>query len=339
MKTISLLSATILVVNGVISAQSPAAAPAAPKPVEAPVKPVEVKPPGAATTPADSAKPDAAKPAEVKPDITKPLAPTAPMQPSATPAPIPAVPAADKEKLPPVPSVTPVKPAEPELDEETKKQIEAAKQKILKEKAEREEAERKIPEEAAKKQEREKTFFGGMMANSKFYAGLNGGYVLSLNNIHSAGFGFGGFAQYQAYEHYGLRVGVETGQYSAKNYKLKSADYTLTLSDTGALGYLAINPALQYTLPAWLPVELSVALGVSIYSVKGGTYSFKSTVSPYFLITALYPIFSRLHVGVAFDGIIASTSQIQSDGVAYALDNSEVLTRLAAQVVVRYQVF
>ncbi len=338
MKTISLLSAIILVLNGVISAQSPAA----PKPVEAPIRPVEAKPPTSTTSPAESAKPDAAKPAETKPDMPKPSAPVPPLPPSTNPAPMPVAPPAtdkDKDKLPPVPSVTPAKPAEPELDEETKKQIEAAMQKILKEKAEREEIERKAREEAAKKQEREKTFFGGLMANSKFYAGLNGGYVLSLNNIHSAGFGFGGFAQYQAYEHYGLRIGVETGQYSAKNYKLKSADYTLTLSDTGALGYLAINPALQYTLPAWLPVELSVALGVSIYGVKGGTYSFKSTVSPYFLITALYPIFSQLHVGLAFDGIIASTSQIQSDGTAYVLDSSEGLTRLAAQLVVRYQVF
>lgn len=336
MNNIRIIGVAIFAINGALLAQSSVNAPTVPKSTETPVKPVETKQPATAS-PANALKPDSKNSAEPKPEITKPeTAPPPVLQPGTTPVTPSTI---EREKTANPPTVTPAKPAEPELDEETKKQIEAAKQKILKEKAEREETERKAREELAKKQEREKTFFGGLMANSKFYGGLNGGYVLSLNNVHSAGFGFGGFAQYQVYEHYGMRVGVETGQYAAKNYKLKSADYTLTLSDTGALGYLAINPALQYTLPAWLPVELSVALGVSIYSVKGGTYSFKSTVSPYFLFTALYPIFSRLHVGLALDGIIANTSQIQSDGVAYALDSSEGLTRVAAQVVVRYQVF
>jgi hypothetical protein len=131
------------------------------------------------------------------PSETKPAAP-----PDTPPQPVETEP-----KLPTQPPVAPAdtaRPPEPELDEETKKQIEAAKQKILKEKAEREEAQRRAKENG------KKSFLGSLLESSRLFGGINGGLGLSANSIHGLGVGFGGFVEYRLLEHYGFVLGLET---------------------------------------------------------------------------------------------------------------------------------
>jgi len=275
----------------------------------------------AATPVAPAVKPESAPPPATTPPPVKPADNTQP-----------------SELKPASPPIPPIKKDEPELDPATKRLIEEAKQKILREKAEREALEKKAQqEEAERKKEAEKSIFLKLYENSGLYTGIAGGLGLSLNNIHSTGYGMGATVDYLAFKHYGLHLGVETGQFPTNTVKLQSGDTTLAISNGGTFGYLAFDFAALYAFPRIFQIEAAFGVGVTIYQLSGGNYDFGKIFSPKILISAYHEIFPHLQVGLILNGMLSSTSQMQVNGTSYSLDTSAGLSTMSIQLAVRYR--
>jgi hypothetical protein len=299
----------------------PAPAPAPVKaPVAEPVKPVEKPAQPAAEIPSKPATPvTPASPADVKP-------PSEPLKPGT-----------DAGK----PATIEPKKEEPELDPETKRLIEEAKQKILREKAEKEAAEKRAAEEAARKKEAEKSFFGYLAANSKLRAGATAGLGLSLNNIHATGFAGGITVDYLAFEHYGFHFGTATGQFSAKSAKLTSGNggTTFNIPEDGTFGFLAFDFAAVYTFPRIAGFEPAAGLGISLYQLQGGNYSFGALVAPLGMASVYYNVLERLQVGVVWKITVPTANKLKTGNTDYDLDTTTGLTTMSLQLAVRYSLF
>lgn len=276
--------------------------------------------------------PAAPKPAEQSPPATEP-APTAPLITTPETKPTPTT-------QPVTPVANPTTSSATEVDPETQRLIEEAKQKILREKAEKEAAKKREAEEAEQKKQAEVTILGKIWTNSNIYAGAFGGLGISLNNVHGTGYNLGGYAEYRLFMHYSFLFALETGQFSAKTFKFTSTNVTLTPQAGSEIvfGYTAITPMLQYSLPLPLPVEINAAFGLMFSQLKGGSFVFNSTVAPVIQLSAFYPIVSRLDIGTAFSMVLHSANTVEASGTSYALDNKESLTRMNFQAVVRFRV-
>jgi hypothetical protein len=274
-----------------------------------------------------------------------PAGPSAPpiIPPSASPAANPTNPPTAKPETPGAgtPAQPAIKPAvaEPELDPESKRLLEEAKQKILKEKAEREATEKRAAEEAQRKKEAEKSFFGNLFANSELLTGVTGGLYLPLNNLHGTGFGGSVTVDYIAFKNYGLHLAAGTGQFSAKSYKLVSGNLTLNLPETGTFGFLAIDLAAAYVLPEFFGIRTSVGAGGSFYKLNGGNYSFGPVISPLILLSGHHKLFWNLDIGVVAKLVLPSTSKTTVSDSTYGtltLDSSIGLSQASVQISVRY---
>lgn len=295
------------------------------------VKPVEK--PAVAPAPGTPASSDASKPAAVTPaaDVKTPASPA-----ETKPTPETKPPAENKLPLEPEkPVIPPVKKDEPEMDPETKRLIEEAKQKILREKAEKDAAEKRAAE-ARKRSEEEKNSF---WANAKLYAGVAGGVGIPLNSIHGLGYGFGGTVDFILFRQFGAHTAVATGQYSAKNAKLVSGNTTLAIPDTGTFGFLSIDLAAMYTFPQIWGMESAAGVGIEMYKLSGGNYGFNTIFSPIAVLSAYYTFFSRFQAGVVIHMNLPSTKKIQVSGTDYELDSSTGLTSMRVDVSIRYALF
>lgn len=269
----------------------------------------------------DAPKPE---PAEATPNPAE----VRPAEPAAKPVPAEVKPAPEA-----------VKKAEPELNPETQRLIEEAKQKIIREQAEKEANEKKAREEAARKAAEEKSFFGMIKSNSNLYAGASAGLGLSLNKVHGTGFGFGGLMDYVLFKHYGLHLGFETGQYPTQTINLTSGNSTIPITSGATLGFLAIDATAFYAFPRLLGVDSSLGIGLAYYRLTGGNYEFNSVIAPRISATFYYTVFSSLQVGLIWNLTIASASKITTGGVDYPLDSSVGITTMGVQVALRYGLF
>jgi len=192
----------------------------------------------------------------------------------------------------------------------------------------------------AKRIEAERTWFDKLLADSKLYTGLNAGLVIPLNSLHSAGYGFGMTIDYQATaQRFGLHFGAETGLLPAKSGSLKSGATTITISDQGSMGYLNLRFAGLYLFPKVFNIEPAAGVGVAVYRLNSGTYSFNTAVGPVFLGTAYYNLLSSVQVGVIAQVVLPTASSLSSPSVEYALDSSQSLTTASVHASVRYMWF
>lgn len=214
-----------------------------------------------------------------------------------------------------------------------------AEEQAAKERAEAEA--RKAAAEAAriaeeKRIEAERTWFDKLLLNSKLYTGLNAGMVIPLNSLHSAGYGFGMTIDYLAYQRYGFHFGAETGLLPAKSGALQAGATLIRISDQGTMGYLNLRFAGLYAFPKVFDVETAAGLGVSVYRLNSGTYSFNTAIAPVVLGTAYYNLFASLQVGLIAQVVLPSVSTLSSPGSEFTLDSSQSLATASLHASVRY---
>lgn len=227
-------------------------------------------------------------------------------------------------------ALTPEEQAAKERAEAEAKKAEAEAQKAAAEAA-------RIAE--AKRIEAERTWFDKLLADSKLYTGLNAGLVIPVNSLHGAGYGFGMTIDYIAYQRYAFHFGAETGLMPAKAGSLQSGATSIRISDQGSMGYLNLRFAGLYLFPKVFNIEPAAGVGVSVYRLNSGTYSFNTAVGPVFLGTAYYNLLSSVQVGVIAQVVLPTASSLSSPSVEYALDTSQSLTTASVHASVRYMWF
>ena|GEM_PF-2596983 len=284
--------------------EKPAPAAPTPKPVAVPEKPA---------TPASGS--DTAvnppKPAEAKPT---------PAQPATGES---AKPAVSSEPKPPL----------------TEEELRAQKEAEIKAQKEREAAAEKARADEARRIEDAKTFFDKLLENSKIYTGLNGGMGIGLNSTHKTGYGFGMTLDYLAYKQYGFHFGAETGILPTKTQSLNATPSPISVVDGGTFGYLGLNFAAVYALPAFAGFESAIGAGISVYQLRGGTYDFNQTVAPLVYASVYYNLMSHLQVGILTSLVMPTASKVTSASSEYKLDSSLTQTALGLHLSVRYAWF
>lgn len=191
----------------------------------------------------------------------------------------------------------------------------------------------------ARRLEAERTWFDKLLLNSKLYTGLNAGAVVPLNALHSAGLGLGMTIDWIAYQRYGFHFGAETGSLAAKAATLISGSTTITVSDKGTFGYLNLRFAGMYAFPKIFDLETAAGLGVSIYQLNSGTYSFNTSVAPVALGTAYYSVLPSLQIGLIAQIVLPRAWRISSASTEYALDSSQSVATASLHASVRYMWF
>lgn len=221
----------------------------------------------------------------------------------------------------------------------TEEELRAQKEAELKAQRERELAAEKARAEEARRIEESKTFFDKLYETSVMYTGLNGGLGLGLNRTHKTGYGFGMTLDYLAFGRYGFHFGAETGIYPTKTQSLNATPSSVSVVEGGTFGYLNLNFAALYVLPAFAGLEPAVGAGIALYQLRGGTYDFNQTVSPFGYASLYYNLLSHLQVGFITHIVIPSASKVVSASSEYQLGSSLTQTALGLHLSLRYRWF
>jgi hypothetical protein len=253
----------------------------------------------------ENSEPSEPKPAEEIPAKPEPMAPAAPAQPS-----------------------------EAELDPETQRLIEEAKQKIIKERAEKVAAEKKAREDETKRIDAEKA--ATKDKESKLYLGALGSLGLGLNSIHSVSYGFGATMDVIAYERFGVHLGFSTGVTSTKESQFTSGSTTLSVGSGGTVGFLGVDLAAFYAFPKISNVEAALGGGVTVYKLSNSALSFGSMIAPLIMASAYYPIMPRLQAGAIWSISFPGSSTLSAGGTDYSLAAKQSLTAMSLMVSVRF---
>lgn len=236
-------------------------------------------------------------------------------------------------------TATPAQPAEAELDPETQRLIEEAKQKIIRERAEKIAAEKKAREDEAKRAETEKEELAQKSKESKLYLGAVGSLGVGLNSFHSTGFGFGGTMDVIAYERFGVHLGFSTGFTSTKGSQLAAGNATLTVGSGGSVGFLGVDLAAFFAFPKISKVEAALGGGLTVYKLSNSSLSFGSMLAPLIMASAYYPVVPKVQLGLLVGLSFPRASTLSAGGTDYTFDTKQSLTVMSLMLSVRLDVW
>ncbi len=221
------------------------------------------------------------------------------------------------------------------LDPETQRLIQEAREKIIRERAEKLAAEKKAAEDEARRKGEEEKLKSRRPSDARVYVGAVGSLGVSLNSFNGTGYAFGGTLDAIFAERFGLHFGFSTGSFKTKGSTLKAGNSTLTISGGESIGYLEFDFAAAYIFPKFLNIETSLGGGVMFHQLGAKAFGFGNQAAPMILASAFFPIVPYIETGILTNIAFPRASSVTSASGSYALDNSQSLTNLSIFVSVR----
>jgi hypothetical protein len=220
------------------------------------------------------------------------------------------------------------------LDPETQRLIQEAREKIIKERAEKLAAEKKAAEDAARQKEAEK-LKSQKKSESRVYFGVTGMLGIPLNSFVSTGYAFGATLDAIIAERFGLHFALSTGSFSTKASTLKAGNSTLNVKAGESIGYLEFDTAFSYVFPRFLNIETSLGGGLMVHQLGAKAFGLGSQASPMIFASAFIPLLSYIDVGILNKVAFPQASNINSGNGNYTLDEKQSLTALSVFISVR----